>query len=147
MKKGDTTAHVNTGYNQMEWIFGENSPGVCGHNIPAYLPDYVTCVRTHHRDAKVWTFHENEDRKLTSEIQKLVETYPPDPETFDSEGYQQPCKGDSGGGHWMQGGQSGVKQVLIGVSTTAPKPCGLFSKMEKINNKEALSWIRYHYWQ
>ena len=131
----------------MEWIFHRNTPGVCGHSLPSYLPNYVACVRTHHKDARVWTFHEDEDMTFTGEIDKNVEVFPLDPENFDSKGYQQPCHGDSGGGHWMQGGQNGVKQVLIGVTTTASEPCGLFSKMEKINKKEALSFIRYHYWQ
>ena len=70
--------------------------------------------------------------------------YPPNPENYDEPGYQHPCKGDLGGGHWMDGGNDGTKKVLVGIHVTSSEPCGRHSRMLKLNNHEFLEWIKKH---
>jgi len=131
----------------MRWEYRVNTPGVCDMADVSWLPNFLSCIRTWYGDkeAEVWTFYENKDFTYKDQIDILPEHYPQDPDNFDEPGYQHLCNGDSGGGHWMKGGDGGTKQVLIGINSIARKQCGLGSYMEKINNKDTLAWIKKHY--
>ena len=137
----------------MRWKFGPKTPGICHLNDwpdVFWMPHFYSCIRTYHDDAEVWTFTQKTNMNFANNIKVSFEKYPPDPDPMDSAGYQLPCRGDSGGGHWMPGEWvsmvSGTRrQVLIGVSVSGYKQCGKSAYMENLNSKEALRWIKSHY--
>ena len=91
-------------------------------------------------------FIEDQDGTLTIDRDFLVtrEAYTPIFPVDHIPGYQHPCEGDIGGGHWMDGGKSGKKKVLIGIHITSSEPCGRSSRMLTLNNPKFLNWIKKH---
>ena len=135
-------------YHVMHWKFGPKTPGICalGSWKSVYtLPYFYACESTYPEKAEVWTFTQKKDMEFANHIKVSFEKYPPDPNWLDHTGYQLPCVGDSGGGHWRTGGEEATRQVLIGIHVTGDFQCGKSGYMEKINNKEAIRWIKSHY--
>ena len=65
-----------------------------------------------------------------------------------SKGYQFPCKGDSGGGHWVEQGIAHGKRldraVLVGITTNVENVdrCGGFAHMQKTIDSDILHFIK-----
>jgi len=124
----------------MQWKIGPNTNKICLSPNAHLLPSFISCGRTLHENVKLWRFYQAGPRKLSdSLIEEHEEKYPEN-----AYGYQHPCVGDSGSGHWMREGGIGTRQVLIGVSTRAGLLCGRKSFMEKINNEDTMRWIKRH---
>ena len=125
----------------MQWIYnGINNNDICDSVNAHWLANFLVCVRTLHENVKFWTFHQDGPRSLKNDqFEESTEIYP-----HFSPGYQRTCTGDSGGGHWMKEGGDGIRQIIIGVVTRGSPLCGEATYMEKINNKETISWIKGH---
>jgi len=141
-------------YNAMNWKYDENTEEGCDLSSIGFqlLPNFISCVRTHYadKDVEVWHFREDGERKLQIIYDEFeVEDYPKNTlvsgkANFHFPGYQHPCRGDVGGGHWMKGGKEGTRDVLIGIHVTSSAPCGWKSLILKLNNVEFLTWIKLH---
>jgi len=141
-------------YNTMNWKYHENTADGCDLSSMGLirLPSFISCVITRYADknVEVWHFREDGEKKL--EIidfwdlhEPAVEEYPKRSSLlFHLPGYQHPCEGDVGGGHWMKGGKEGTRDVLIGIQVTSSAPCGWNSRILKLNNLEFLNWIKLH---
>ena len=140
----------NNMYNVMQWTYHENDADGCDLTARGVkrLPFFVTCVRSRYKDkyVRVMNFIKDQDGTLT-----VHHDYPLDGEEYTPKfpddhvpGYQHPCQGDIGGGHWMDGGKTGKKRVLIGIHVTSSTPCGRSSRMLTLNNPRFLTWIKKH---
>ena len=124
----------------MQWKIGPNTKEICRTPNAHMLPSFYVCSRTLHETVKFWRFYQSRTRKLRdSLILEDEEIYPES-----AHGYQHPCRGDSGSGHWMKEGGIGIRQVLIGIHTTGGTVCGLRTFEEKINNEDTMRWIKKH---
>ena len=140
-------------YNAMNWKYHENTAGGCDLSSRGlqWLPNFISCVGTYYanKDVEVWHFLEDWERKLQIYGGINFEEYPknilgPGKANVHIPGYQHPCIGDVGGGHWMKGGEEGTRDVLIGIQVTSSSPCGRNSRILKLNNVEFLNWIKLH---
>ena len=123
----------------MQWKIGPNTNEICRTKNVNMLPSFIVCSRTLHENVDFWRFHRTGQNTLShSLIYKHQEEYPES-----AHGRQHPCSGDSGSGHWMKEDGIGIRQVLIGVVTTGGR-CGRWSWVEKINNEDAMRWIKGH---
>ena len=143
----ENTAQRNHTYNSMQWQYHKNTEEGCNLTTRGLrkLPIFITCVRTRYKEknVRVMNFVENQDRTLTPDHLKYEEYTPKFPDDH-VPGYQHPCQGDIGGGHWMDGGRTGIKKVLIGIHVTSSEPCGWSSRMLKLNIPRFLRWIKKH---
>ena len=129
----------------MNWKYHENTANGCDLSSTglSWLPSFISCVRTRYADKKVKVWHFREDGENWEYWRNRWEIYDGFP-AYDLPGYQHPCEGDLGGGHWMKGGKEGTRDVLIGIQTTSSAPCGSNSRILKLNNLEFLNWIKLH---
>ena len=108
------------------------------------LGDFIVCVTPLRDLAEVWIFQENEDRDFRhDDVDEGVEKNPRAGNVDIASTF--PCVGDSGGGHWMQGGQHGTQSVLLGIQSVGSTMCGHMnphSLMHSINNEDDLRWIK-----
>ena len=124
----------------MKWKIGLNTNEICRTKNAHMLPSFYVCGRTIHENVEFWRFYQIGPRELSdSLIFEHPEIYPES-----AYGFQHPCSGDSGSGHWMKEGGLGIRQVLIGVHTEGGRMCGRKSYEEKINNEDAMKWIKGH---
>ena len=128
----------------MRWKIGPNTNEICRTPNAHMLPSFYVCGRTLHENVKFWRFYRRQyftgqDKLSYSLIEEHEEEYPES-----AYGWQRPCSGDSGAGHWMKEGGIGMRQVLIGVHTAAGIKCGRSSFEEKINNEDAMRWLKQH---
>ena len=127
-------------YKIKKWKLRHKSRPLCGFpqaSDPDDLPDFIACVSVLHNKAKVFVFHEHIDGNLEFKQEEDEEN----PGLADFPGYQQMCSVDSGGGHWRRGGPGELRDVLIGVTSTGNRKCGLESYAHMLNNKEIIKWI------
>ena len=140
----------NSMYNVMKWKYYENNADGCDLTARGVtkLPSFVTCVRTRYKDkdVRVMNFNKNQDGTLTVRPYPRTydEKYTPESPNDHVPGYQHPCQGDIGGGHWMDGGKTKTKKVLIGIHVTSSSPCGRSSRMLTLNNHMFVTWIMKH---
>ena len=140
----------NNRHNVMQWKYHENNADGCDLTARGVkkLPSFVTCVRTRYKDkyVRVMNFIDNQDGTLTVDHYNPVygEEYTPKIPDDHVPGYQHPCQGDIGGGHWMDGGMTGKKKVLIGIHITSSVPCGRSSWMLTLNTPRFINWIKKH---
>ena len=132
----------------MKWRYNPNKRGCIflQQGIYQLIPDFVICVTPHRESAEVWTFQENENKEVTHDDSDIKIEENPQNDNEDS-ARQLPCQGDTGGGHWMQGGKDGTQNVVIGVQLVASEMCGQRnpeSLMHSINNEDDLDWIKSH---
>jgi len=133
----------------MNWKYHQNTANGCDLSSTGllWLPSFISCIRTRYADKNVEVWHFREEGKKLVNSRKRWEIYDefgvvgPNPHL---PGYQHPCEGDVGGGHWMKGGKEGTRDVLIGIQVTSSAPCGWNSRILKLNNLEFLNWIKLH---
>ena len=138
----------------MKWKYHKNAADGCDLTARGVrkLPSFVTCVRTRYKDklVSVMNFNADEDGTLTVDhnFATYNEEYPPrvpnGGDNYHVPGYQHPCQGDIGGGHWMDGGKTGKKKVLIGIHIRSSVPCGRSSWMLTLNTPRFINWIKKH---
>ena len=138
-------------YNKLQWKLKGSNDGCrveeeAGQEgvIEKFFPDFLVCVKALPKPAKVWTFHEESFKKFSHDITEEEDQFPTDDDP-NASGYIQGCEGDSGGGHWMKGGATGDKNVLIGLNTIGSHTCGRFAIIEKLILRDILDWIKSHY--
>ena len=110
-----------------------------------FLPDFLVCVKTLLHPATVWTFNENENMEIHDYAVEPEDLWVEDIEASERKnhgGYQLPCEGDSGSGHWIQRAND-AKHVLVGITSFGVN-CGARTLMEKINNIDNMEWIKSH---
>ena len=130
----------------------------CGkrHGSPPNYPAYITCIHSHLQKNKKAIIEFRNGMKPDSihriafEYEDQEDTSFKDDDTYHrgSKGYQFPCKGDSGGGHWVEQGIAHGKRldraVLVGITTSGDKDdrCGGFIHMQKTIDSDILHFIK-----
>lgn len=133
----------------MTWILDDVSQTHCRgsrYAIENFQPDYIVCVKSLLKPAKVWIFNENENMEFDRfeiETENIYDEHIGLFEEAENSGYQLQCRGDSGSGHWIQREAGDMKHVLVGIFTRT-FACGWGAKIEKINNKGNIKWIKSH---
>ena len=97
-------------------------------------PEHVLCVQSLLPETKVAIVHDTGKELRANDIhfrhEKPLET---------DIGYQLPCKGDSGYGHWISDGE---KSLLVGITTTQTRFCGYGAHIQRIADSHILQWIK-----
>ena len=98
------------------------------------LADYYTCVKSHLPKILKAKITLNSDLK-TQEIEFETEK-----QHEQAGGFQHPCKGDSGAGHWIQ---KDGKAILVGIYViSTPTMCGDYSHIIRTTDAYIMRFIR-----
>ena len=124
---------------------------ICGDTDLRKRPrqPYVICIKSHLKLNKraTITYGEMLDRKGTIKPRADYEFTKEDPTVIGKQGYQMPCEGDAGAGHWVEQGIAFGKRidkaVLVGITTNTPtNRCGKYAHMQKTIHSEILDFIK-----
>ena len=118
-----------------------------GHHF-RQQPPYVICIKNHlklNKRAKI-TYGNVLNDKGKIEPRTKFEFEKEDPTVIGEQGYQMPCEGDAGAGHWVEQGiafgQRLDKAVLVGITTNTPTDrCGKYAHMQKTIDQNILDFI------
>ena len=120
----------------MVWKYDANKKCRSQHGSLSNLPPFITCIKSHlQKNVRVIIRYDKEE-KLDLTNDKIIFDYE-DQEENDVDGYQLPCKGDSGAGHWVEQGMAHDKRwnraVLVGIMThgSGTNRCGIYAHMQK----------------
>lgn len=119
----------------MRWKLDTNIQTKC--NIDYQLADYMFCVRPWIPKTVIPVFEDKGNGDLEFKVFEGEENEGQD--NGEAIGYQLPCKGDSGSGHWIT--QSN-KAILVGISSTGSSVCGGTSQMHATFDKIVLDFIK-----
>ena len=130
----------------MVWKYDANKKCRSQHGSPSNLPPFITCIKSHlQKNVKVILRYSN-DEKLDLTNDELMFDYE-DQEDQDVDGYQLPCKKDSGAGHWVEQGVAHGNRwnraVLVGITTSGSSDgCGTYAHMQNTIDSDILHFIK-----
>ena len=124
-------------YHEMVWQFPTEFPFSCDsspHDPDEFKPWYI-CIVYKPPQTSVFKFKKARFNKL-----KFCE-----PDKYDpiKRGYQLPCKGDSGSGHFMRNSDE-RKWALVAINAYARQHCGADAHAITTVHPDVLNWIKYH---
>ena len=122
-------------YNEMRWKLDTNIKTRC--DADHQTAPYIFCVRSYIAKTEIPVFEDKGNDNL-----EFKEFEVEDNERQDNGkpiGYQLPCKGDSGSGHWIT---ENSKAILVGITITGSMLCGRTSHMQATFDKIALDFIK-----
>ena len=120
----------------MVWVLTSKDARQCrweGSGQPKLEP-YFTCVKSHL--PKIL----KAEIELNSDLQPKEITFKAEKQDANADGFQHPCTGDSGSGHWIQ---KDGKAILVGIyviSTTTM--CGDYSHIIRTTDAYIMRFIR-----
>ena len=124
-------------YHKMVWEYKPTLPFRCpplAHD-PKFLKPWVLCIRSLNPQTSVFQFKKGKRGNL-----KFSNAYKEDSKQL---GYQTPCKGDSGSGHWIQDSKGNRKRALVGVNSYGGPFCGDSEHLISTVHPEVLDWIKW----
>ena len=128
----------------MVWEFPFKRPSRCG--VP--VNNYYLCISSVLPQTSVFRFKRNGKDKL-----KFLDAYKEKIEdSFDATnkytkenlGYQLPCKGDSGSGHWMYSSYEDRRALVAMSSHAIGEYCGAPSHVLLTTHPNVIKWIKIY---
>ena len=91
------------------------------------------CFRKQHQILKA-------EIKLNSDLKPKEIKFKAEKRDANADGFQHPCKGDSGAGHWIQ---KDGKAILVGIYVISTKThCGDYSHLLRTTDSDVMRFIR-----
>ena len=110
------------------------------------FPSFVICIKSLLKLNKRTIVKYNTRKGKFKPIQITYNKEDPTVIGIGQQGYQMPCEGDAGAGHWVEQGiafgQRLDKAVLVGITTNTPtNRCGKYAHMQKTIDQNILDFI------
>ena len=129
-------------FHRMVWEFPFKQPSRCIER----MNDYYLCISSLLPETSVFKFKRNGKRKLkflSADKENIEDSFNPENKYLNKElGFQMPCKGDSGSGHWMYDSHKDQRALVAIGSHNIGDYCGAPSHLLLTTHPNILEWIK-----
>ena len=119
----------------MRWKLDTNIKTRCDADYQ--MAPYMYCIRSYIPKTEIPVFEDNGNADL--EFKEFEGEDNEEQGNGNPIGYQLPCKGDSGSGHWIT---ENNKAILVGITILGSVLCGRTSRMQATFDKNTLDFIK-----
>ena len=129
-------------YHKMVWVFPFKHPSRCGTPVN----DYYLCISSILPRTSVFRFKRDGKGKLKfmdANKENIEDSFDAtNKNTKENLGYQLPCKGDCGSGHWMYNSEEDRRALVAMSSHAIGEYCGAPSHVLLTTHPSVIQWIK-----